>query len=150
MQVRSCDLPEGKPWYSGCGRMTTGCLGAKGSSTPTWLHPMTSAKPRRQPSRSARIPMSCALARCRAPCGVEALIRESRARQPYSCIVLKTFSDKKFLGEKDHRGICFGVLSPCCVPRSIKEYAKSDAEYGAHQVWTDLKVVCCSRTSIDT
>ena len=71
-------------------------------------------------------------------------------RQPYSCIVLKTFSDKLHLGHVPfqlhlfqrvvkgadtdssfNQHVFLGV--PHCHLRSIKEYAKSDAEYGADQ-----------------
>ena len=51
-------------------------------------------------------------------------------RQPYSCIVLKTYSDKSLLG-------CVLLSVWLAVvdrnPRSIKQFATADAEYGAHQ-----------------
>ncbi|CAJ1410230.1 unnamed protein product [Effrenium voratum] len=53
---------------------------------------------------------------------------QSYVMQPYSCIVLKTYSDKK----------------------SIKEYARTDAEYGAHQdINRHMKEVIKRRMSME-
>ncbi|CAK9031633.1 Isoamylase 3 [Durusdinium trenchii] len=75
-EVRSCNLPEGKPWY----RIIDTNLGPPDDI-------------------------------CENEASAVRISSHSYVMQPYSCIVLKTFSDKL----------------------SIKEYAKSDAEYGADQ-----------------
>ena len=92
-EVRSCDLPEGKPWY----RIIDTNMGPP--------HDI-----------------------CENEASAIKISSHSYVMQPYSCIVLKTFSDKK----------------------SIKEYAKSDAEYGAHQdINRHMKEIIRRRMSLE-
>jgi len=92
-EVRSCDLPEGKPWYR---------------IIDTTLAPPNDI--------------------CENEASAIKITSHSYMMQPYSCIVLKTFSDKK----------------------SIKEYAKSDAEYGADQdIGRHMKEIIRRRMSME-